>query len=597
MINSFMLGSNTINFQAIQTLTIIVALIFIISLLYDKGKDNIRIMIGKVIFENLKNAILITDNEKRIIYVNNRFEELTGFNLEEILHKKPEILSAGIHDIEFFDEMRRTLAKEGIWQGEIWNRKKNGEMFPKHLTITAVEKQSGKRINYVGIYQDVTDMKSKEEQFNRLEKYDLLTGLPNEKYLKEILAKEIGLERKQGEKQFLISIRITNYNEIVASYSYRIMDQVIINMINRIELIFNGIGVLFRTGKEDFMILGVINGDVYNLDSIIENLNDAINIGFSCDAGIVFVNIIMGILPITYKPNNVDKIIEDINLSIDWVSKSNNGNYVYYSDSIREKLQKDVKMESLLRAAIDNMELSLLYQPQVYPNTGKISGVEALVRWNNDEFGQVSPFVFIPIAEKTDLINDIGKWVMIEACKQNKKWQEKGLPKIPVSVNLSPVQFKNDNIIDDIKEILKECELEGRYLGIEITEGILVENIRDINEKLYLLKDMDITISIDDFGTGYSSLEYLRKLRFDNIKIDRGFIKDYPEKDDGAIAKVILNLSRELGIKSVAEGVETQEQLDFIRDNGGDIIQGYYYSPPVSAERIEEILIRENERD
>lgn len=336
---------------------------------------------------------------------------------------------------------------------------------------------------------------------------------------------------------------------------------------------------------------------MHNLDSIIENLNDAINIGFSCDAGIVFVNIIMGILPITYKPNNVDKIIEDINLSIDWVSKSNNGNYVYYSDSIREKLQKDVKMESLLRAAIDNMELSLLYQPQVYPNTGKISGVEALVRWNNDEFGQVSPFVFIPIAEKTDLINDIGKWVMIEACKQNKKWQEKGLPKIPVSVNLSPVQFKNDNIIDDIKEILKECELEGRYLGIEITERILVENIRDINEKLYLLKDMDITISIDDFGTGYSSLEYLRKLRFDNIKIDRGFIKDYPEKDDGAIAKVILNLSRELGIKSVAEGVETQEQLDFIRDNGGDIIQGYYYSPPVSAERIEEILIRENERD
>ncbi len=594
MINNLIFSANKINFQFILNLISIISVMILLLLLYNKRKDDIRIMIGKIIFENLKSAMIITDSEKKVIYANKSFEELTGFKLEEVLHKNPIFLNSGIHDEKFFGEMKKTINESGMWQGEIWDRKKNGEIFPKHLTIAAVERHGGKHVNYIGVYQDVTDIR-KKEQLDRLEKYDLLTGLPNEKYLKEILEKEISFKKAIDEEQFLILFRITNYNEIVASYGYRIMDEVIVNMINRVELVFNGTGTLFRTGKEDFMVFGTIDLKTNNLNDIVEELNSVIKIGFSCDTQIVFINIVIGILPISDKHNNVSNIIEDINLSIDWAAKNNNGNYVYYSDNIREKLQKDMKVETLLRSAIDNMELELLYQPQIDPKTDEIIGIEALVRWNSRELGQVSPFLFIPIAEKIGIINDIGKWVMAEACKQNKMWQEKGLPITPISVNLSPLQFKNANIINEIEEILKECELEGKYLGIEITESTLAENIKEINKKLSSLKNMGISISIDDFGTGYSSLGYLRDLTFDFIKIDREFIKDYPEKDDGAIAKVILNLSRELGINSVAEGVETKEQLDFIKANGGNIIQGYYYSPPVPAEKIEELLVRKNE--
>ncbi|TAH59633.1 MAG: EAL domain-containing protein, partial [Gottschalkiaceae bacterium] len=448
--------------------------------------------------------MVITNNERKIVYVNSSFEELTGYRLEEILHKNTKFLHSGIHDKEFYTEMDNAINEYGRWQGEIWDRKKSGEIFPKHLTITAVERQDGKRINYVGIYQDPIEMKKIEENFVRLEKYDLLTGLPNDKYLREILTKEMSIKSTSHEEQFVISFKITNFNEIVASYGYRLMDEVMVNMINRVELIFSGIGTLFRTEKEVFMVYGTIDTQIQSLESIAEELNSAISIGFSCDDEIVFINIIIGILPIINTYDNVYRILEDVNLTIDWAAKSNNGNYAFYDESIREQLQNDVKIETLLRTAIDNMELSLLYQPQHDTKTGKIIGLEALVRWNNDEIGQVSPFIFIPIAERLGLIDQIGRWVMLEACKQNKKWQKLGLPKIPVSVNLSPIQFKNRRLVDDIKSILQECGLEGKYLGVEITENALVEDIKDINKKLSSLKDMGIKISIDDFGTGYS---------------------------------------------------------------------------------------------
>lgn len=595
MIHNLMNAINTIDFKAIQMPIIIIIFISILLFCHNKRKDNIEIIAGEKLFENLKNPIIITDSEKKIIYVNKSFEELTGFTMKEVLNKHPNFLNAGIQDKDFSLEMKENLMKGVVWEGEVWNRKKNGEIFSRYLTITEAERHRGKSVNYLGIYQDVVDIKAKEDQFRRLDKYDLLTGLPNEKYLEGILAKEIDLERTKDEKQFLLSIRITNYDEVVASYGYRLMDEVIVNMSKRIGLVFNGIGILFRTGKENFIILGSICKGIHNIESIIEDLNNAIDIGFSSDSEIIFINIAMGILPITNKHNNISKIIEDINLSTNLAEKSNDKNYVFYSEGIREKLQREVKIEALLRAAIDNKELSLLYQPQIDSKTNEIIGAEALVRWDNGELGQVLPFIFIPIAEKIGVINDIGKWVITEACKQNKNWQEKGLPKIPISVNLSPIQFKNESFIHEVKEILNNCELEGKYLGIEITESTLAENINDVNKKLSLLKNMGIPISIDDFGTGYSSLGYLRKLKFDYIKIDREFIKDYPEKDNGAIAKVILNLSRELKINSVAEGVETKEQLNFITTNGGNIIQGYYYSPPVSAEKIEELLAKKNE--
>lgn len=594
MTESIITVFKTIAFQIICVLSVLLVGIVVLFLFYIKRRDNTKIMLGKIVLENLMNAMIITDKEKRIIFVNKSFEKLTGYKLEEIKHRSIDILRSGIHEEDFYSEMYNEVNNSGKWQGEIWNRKKSGEIFPKHLTITSIKRKGGKHINNIYIYQEPVELKNIEENFVRLEKYDLLTGLPNDKYLREILDKEMEFKNERYEEKFLIAFKITNYNEFMASYGYRLMDEVMVSMINRIELIISGIGTLFRTEKEVFMIYGTLDSESQKIEDIVKELNNAINIGFSCHGSIVFINIVIGILPINDTYNNVYRIIEDVNLAVDWAFKSSNENFAYYTDKIREQLQKEVKIETLLRTAVDNMELSLVYQPQHDTKTGKLVGVEALARWENEDIGQISPFVFIPIAEKIGIINEIGKWVMIEACKQNKEWQEKGLPKIPVSVNLSPIQFKNDSIVDDVKTILKECELDGQYLGIEITENALVEDIKDINKKLFSLRDMGINISIDDFGTGYSSLRYLRDLNLDVIKIDREFIKDYPEKDDGSITKIILNISRELGYKTISEGVETQEQLEFINHNGGNIIQGYFFSPPVTPDKIEELLIKQN---
>lgn len=594
MTESIITVFKTIAFQIICVLSVLLVGIVVLFLFYIKRRDNTKIMLGKIVLENLMNAMIITDKEKRIIFVNKSFEKLTGYKLEEIKHRSIDILRSGIHEEDFYSEMYNEVNNSGKWQGEIWNRKKSGEIFPKHLTITSIKRKGGKHINNIYIYQEPVELKNIEENFVRLEKYDLLTGLPNDKYLREILDKEMEFKNERYEEKFLIAFKITNYNEFMASYGYRLMDEVMVSMINRIELIISGIGTLFRTEKEVFMIYGTLDSESQKIEDIVKELNNAINIGFSCHGSIVFINIVIGILPINDTYNNVYRIIEDVNLAVDWAFKSSNENFAYYTDKIREQLQKEVKIETLLRTAVDNMELSLVYQPQHDTKTGKLVGVEALARWENEDIGQISPFVFIPIAEKIGIINEIGKWVMTEACKQNKEWQEKGLPKIPVSVNLSPIQFKNDSIVDDVKTILKECELDGQYLGIEITENALVEDIKDINKKLFSLRDMGINISIDDFGTGYSSLRYLRDLNLDVIKIDREFIKDYPEKDDGSITKIILNISRELGYKTISEGVETQEQLEFINHNGGNIIQGYFFSPPVTPDKIEELLIKQN---
>ncbi|MFA5524520.1 MAG: GGDEF domain-containing phosphodiesterase [Tissierellales bacterium] len=427
---------------------------------------------------------------------------------------------------------------------------------------------------------------------NETEKYNLMTGFPNEIYLREILTERIA-SKAQG--QFLILIRVTNYNEIIAGYGCKIIDETIVNMLNRFKFIFNGIGELHRISKNEILVLGDVIDDIHKLDLVLVELNNATEIGFNSKSGIIFINLAMGVLSLSNNYNDVSRIIEDLELTTDLAEKNNNERYVYYSETIRERLKKDIRLATLLRAAVANMELSLMYQPQIDPRTNRIVGVEALLRWHNDELGQVSPNVFIPIAEKMGNINDIGNWVLREACKQNKRWQEKGLPKIPVSVNLSPTQFKHNKIEYEIEDILEDCNLEGKYLNIEITETTLLENERDISKRFCTLRNMGISISIDDFGTGYSSLKYLKELDFDNIKIDRDFIKDYPDNDNGTIARLILTLSRELKVSTTAEGVETKEQLDFIMANGGDYIQGYYYSPPISAEKIEELLTKKYE--
>ncbi|WP_278247288.1 putative bifunctional diguanylate cyclase/phosphodiesterase [Acetobacterium malicum] len=286
----------------------------------------------------------------------------------------------------------------------------------------------------------------------------------------------------------------------------------------------------------------------------------------------------------------MEKLIEYGNIAKNYALQTGDNTYVFYEKEIRVNYLNNLKLETELRSALEKNELSLAYQPQVQVETRAIIASEALLRWNNENLGPVSPEQFIPVAERTDLIIPIGNWVLEEAIKQNKKWYDITNKKIVVAVNLSPIQFKRSDLPQIIKELLEKYQMPAELLEIEITEGILVENMEGTSLQLEKIKALGVKVAIDDFGTGYSSLKYLQNFNFDKLKIDREFIKDYPQHDTGSIAKTILNLAAQMDINVIAEGVETQEQFLFLKENHCQQIQGYYFHKPLSAKDFEMLL-------
>ncbi|MBU4440031.1 MAG: GGDEF domain-containing phosphodiesterase, partial [Firmicutes bacterium] len=302
------------------------------------------------------------------------------------------------------------------------------------------------------------------------------------------------------------------------------------------------------------------------------------------------LNVSMGIAVFQEDSADLDKLIEFANIAKNYAIQTGDNTYVFYEKEIKENYLNNLKLETELRGALENNELSLHYQPQIQVGTEEIIGIEALLRWYNPNLGHVSPVQFIPVAERTELIIPIGNWVLEEAIKQNKKWMELTERKIVVAVNLSPVQFRKSDLVKIIKQLLEKYQLPAELLEIEITENVLVENMLSIRSELEKIKAMGVKVAIDDFGTGYSSLKYLQNLNFDKLKIDREFIKDYPRNDNGNIAKTILNLAGQMQMKVVAEGVETLEQFLFLKENDCDEIQGYYFHKPMSANDFEQLL-------
>lgn len=593
IMNKMYIDNTAINIVQINSIYLLVCTLLIFTLsfsVYIRKKDMHKLKLAGVIFQNAKEAIIITDKDSKIIYANKSFEEITGYKAHEAINKTPGSFKSGIHDKTFYENMWNSIKTLGRWQGEVWDKKKSGEIYPKFLTITALGYEKGEEVKYIGVFQDITDIKKKDEYIDKLKNYDMLTGLPNQKYLHEMIKKHISLNDGAKNATFLISIIISNYSSISTSFGYGAGEAIILEVVKRIKNILDGGCILFKLSKEELMILCTEFDSKERIHDFLNILTDIFKGSYVYEGENIFIKGAIGVSILSSDWGKQDRIIENTNMARDYAAKQDNFRYQFYSEELRKKYIYEMKLENDLREAIEKNEIKINYQPQVDVDTGRIIGAEALIRWINEELGFISPDKFIPIAEKTGLIIPIGKWVLEEVCKQNKLWQQNGLPKIPIAVNLSPSQFKNHDIINDVKQALDLSGLEGRYLGLEITEGIVVENTEDISNKLNELKNMDITIAIDDFGTGYSSLGYLRRLKFDKIKIDREFIKDYPDSDNGAIARIIVNLSHELEIEVIAEGVETEEQIDFIKKINCEQVQGYYYSPPLSPDRFEKFI-------
>ena len=549
------------------------------------------LLLYKNVIEDTNEGIMITNSENQIVYTNEAFSKITKYCLDEVIGKNPNILKSGLHDNKFYKKMWDDIDSKGFWAGEIWNRHKDDGIFPELLTINTIKNKKGDVENYIAIFTDISDLKKSEAEIRHMAMHDSLTNLPNRNMLSEILTHSIKSAKRQNELMALMFIDLDNFKLINDNYGHKKGDSVLIEAAKRLKLALREEDVVCRFGGDEFIVLLEHINSSKDAAKVAQKINQAIKAPFQTDDHSFYLSCSIGIALYPLDANDMEELIKNADAAM-YQAKSNGKNrYSFYSLELSKKISKELSLENILRQSIEKNNFILYYQPKFSIKNSKIVGIEALVRWQSDKFGFMGPNEFIPIAEKTGLIIPMGNWILKRACLDIKEWHEKGLYYGDISVNVSGVQLEDENFSKTLKEIIKTTKINPELLKLEITETTLMGDISQWQNKLEEIRKLGIDISIDDFGTGYSSLSYLAKLPVDELKIDKSFIDDIPkDKDACVIVKAIINLAKSLGYKTVAEGVENNDQKEFLKINGCDIIQGYLYSKPVPKKELEKLF-------
>ncbi|MEY3219592.1 MAG: hypothetical protein RIT27_949 [Pseudomonadota bacterium] len=547
-------------------------------------------------FETVE-AIVITDNKNRILRVNRAFSHITGYHTEEVIGKTPRILRSNWHDATFYRHMWNSLKEKGHWQGEIYNKRKNGEIYPEWLTITVVRNNHQETTHYVATFLDLTERKKQEARIHYLAYHDSLTDLPNRTAILEQLKRELNRVHHYnpiiGALLFLDLDRFKNIND---SLGHAAGDQLLISVAQRLKKAIHEDNMVGRLSGDEFVvILSDLAEDkeaaTTHAQLIADKLRSDISQPYVISGHEFYISVSIGITLFPDEQNNEDDLLRQADTAMYQAKLQKRTGIQVYLPSMQAAALERLALENDLRQALRNNELLLYFQPQVDLKTGGLTGAEALVRWLHPKRGMLNPAYFIPIAEDSGLIFQLGQWVLQMACWQNREWQKQGFQIVPIAVNLSAAQFRQPNLPDSISHCLLENELNAKYLGLEVTESLLMEDIDSILLTLHSLKTMGIQLAIDDFGTGYSSLSYLKRFPVDKIKIDQSFVRDIlVDPDDAAITSTIITMAKSLSLKTIAEGVETRDQYEFLKNRECDEIQGYYFSRPLPAQNFAKIL-------
>jgi len=543
-------------------------------------------------FKNSIDSIVITDAEARIVEVNRAFTQITGYEREEVVGQHSRMLKSGRHERGYYEKMWEQLLRTGRWDGEIWNRRKNGSIYPALLSIVEVKNSKGRTENFIATTVDLGKHKEIEAQLDQLRTFDPLTGLPNGDAWVSALDQAIADAESDRRSFAILEIGLDRFKLINDSLSHAIGDKVLIKVAERLKKCLDRHDMLARHGGDRLSILLPDVADAQSASACCEKLLAAFTQPVAIGGHTLSVSASIGAAFYPGDGGDAKTLRKNVESAMYGAKDDGRGGYRFYSAEMNALGLQMLNLESMLRVALEQNELSLYYQPQVLAADGRLTGVEALLRWKNPELGMISPVQFIPIAEETGLIVPIGEWVMREACRQAKAWNETLGIDLPVAVNLSARQFRNKNLGAVVRDALETSGLPGRLLELEITEGLLMNDPAGSKTILESFRDIGVRISLDDFGTGYSSLAYLKNFPINCLKIDRAFVKDLPDNnDDKAITRAIIALGKNLGMHVLAEGVETRAQGKFLAAEGCDIFQGFFYGKPMpGAELTEKIL-------
>jgi diguanylate cyclase (GGDEF)-like protein/PAS domain S-box-containing protein len=563
----------------------------------ERRKSEARLRQSAKVFDSTTDGVTITDAAANIIAINRAFTEITGYTEAEALGRNPRLLKSGRHDESFYQSVWQSLAQTGSWSGEIWNRKKNGEIYPEWLTISGVTNGDGRLTNYVGVFADISQIKQSEAKLERLAHYDPLTDLPNRLLFNARLEHAIRHAERNGTLLALLFIDLDRFKTVNDGLGHPAGDRMLREVAQRLSHCVRAEDTVARLGGDEFVI--VLEGlDTTTPATVLaDKLLVTLTRPFGLEGQEVFIGASIGIS--TYPADGTDTttLLKNADAAMYRSKEDGRNTYRFYDAEMTRSARERLVLETNLRQAIAQQEFVLHYQPQVDVASGEMVGVEALVRWDHPVSGLISPIRFIPLAEENGLILPLGEWVLFTACAQARAWHETaGMPPLTMAVNLSPRQFRQEKLAEHVRAVLDATGLPPARLELEITESALMDNADQAVATLRALKDLGIQISMDDFGTGYSSLAQLKRFPIDKLKIDQSFMRGIPhDQSDMEIVATIIAMARNLHLKVLAEGVETEAQLAFLQIHGCDTYQGYHRSRPLPARALEAWLAANRE--
>jgi diguanylate cyclase (GGDEF)-like protein/PAS domain S-box-containing protein len=560
----------------------------------EKRQAEEQLRLAGEVFQSSGEAIVITDGEMRVLSVNPAFTSITGYSAEEAIGQTPYSLSPGVRSQERDQEIWQRVWHHGFWQGEVWDRRRNGDIYPKWLTVSVVRDAVGRPVNYIEIFSDVSERREREEKVKHLAHHDFLTDLPNRVLLNDRITQAITHAERNRSQVAVLFLDLDRFKTVNDSLGHSVGDKLLQEVARRLRLCMRASDTVSRQGGDEFVIVMPDVSDAADIARGAQKLLDAVTSAYSIDGHELVTTPSIGISVYPSDGHDVETLLRNADAAMYHAKESGRNNYQFFTQDMNTRALERLSLERSLRRAVERGELRLHYQPQYEVTSGRVVGVEALVRWQHPDFGLLPPGRFIGFAEDTKFICELGDWVLREACRQARSWQMLGLPPVRVAVNISAVQFADPGFPMSVFDALRATGLEARYLELEVTESVIMDNVERTAGLLEQLKTLGLNLAIDDFGTGYSSLLYLSRFPIDLLKIDQSFVRDIStDKDDAAITSAIIALTHNLGLRTIAEGVETAEQLAFLEGHGCDEVQGFLFSRPLTPEECTDLLAQQ----